>query len=185
MLFKIFSILILTEHSIQLKRGDDHLSLTLAEKHLAQFKAAHRIQILAQSSATVAQAASALQCEPARIAKSLTFSIGEDVILIVAAGDAKIDNKKFKQYFGVKAKMLAPDEVETRVGHAVGGVCPFGVPDVVTIFLDASLNRFDTVFPACGTSNSAIELSISELEQFTNYEQWIDIAKGWQEHTPS
>ena len=161
------------------------MSLTLAEKHLAQFEVAHRIQILAQSSATVEQAAAALQCEPARIAKSLTFSVGDDVILIVAAGDAKIDNKKFKQYFGVKAKMLAPDEVEARVGHAIGGVCPFGVPETVDIFLDASLKRFDTVFPACGTSNSAIELSIAELEQFTNYQQWVDIGKGWQDDTPA
>lgn len=156
------------------------MSLALAEKHLAQFEAEKRIQILAQSSATVQQAAEALNCEPERIAKSLTFGVGEDVVLIVAAGDAKIDNKKFKQYFGVKAKMLAPDEVEARVGHAIGGVCPFGVPDDVDIFLDESLKRFDTVFPACGTSNSAIELTIAELEQFTHFKQWVDIGKGWQ-----
>lgn len=157
------------------------MSLALAEKHLAQFAAEKRIQILTQSSATVEEAAAALNCEPERIAKSLTFAVGDDVVLIVAAGDAKIDNKKFKQYFGVKAKMLAPDDVEARVGHAIGGVCPFGVPNDVAIFLDVSLKRFDTVFPACGTPNSAIELTIPELAAFTHFKQWVDIGKGWQE----
>ena len=156
------------------------MSLALAEKHLAQFHVNERIQLLNESSATVEEAANALNCEPARIAKSLTFGVGDDAIMIVAAGDAKIDNKKFKEQFGVKAKMLAPEHVEQRVGHAVGGVCPFGVPQTVPIFLDASLKRFTTVFPACGTANSAIELTIAELETFSDYRQWIDIGKGWQ-----
>jgi prolyl-tRNA editing enzyme YbaK/EbsC (Cys-tRNA(Pro) deacylase) len=101
-------------------------------------------------------------------------------ILIVAAGDTKIDNHKYKAQFGTKAKMLTPDEVETRIGHAIGGVCPFGINDEVTVYLDDSLKRFETVFPACGSSNSAIELSIGELEKYSGYTVWIDVCKGWQ-----
>ena len=131
------------------------------------------------SSATVELAAEALHCEPCRIAKTLSFLVGEDPILIVAAGDAKIDNHKYKAQFGTKAKMLTPEQAETRIGHAVGGVCPFGIEPGVKVYLDVSLKRFQTVFPACGSSNSAIELTIPELEQYSGYTAWVDVCKGW------
>lgn len=131
------------------------------------------------SSATVELAAEALHCEPCRIAKTLSFLVGEDPILIVAAGDTKIDNPKYKAQFGTKAKMLTPEQAETRIGHAVGGVCPFGIEPGVKVYLDVSLKRFQTVFPACGSSNSAIELTIPELEQYSGYTAWVDVCKGW------
>lgn len=130
------------------------------------------------SSATVELAAAALNCEPCRIAKTLSFSVGDLPILIVAAGDAKIDNAKYKARFGTKAKMLTYDEVESQIGHAVGGVCPFAVNPGVAVYLDVSLKRFDTVFPACGSSNSAIELTIDELESYSSYSEWIDVCKS-------
>lgn len=132
------------------------------------------------SSATVELAAAALHCEPQRIAKTLSFMVEDHVVLVVAAGDAKIDNHKYKTQFGTKAKMLSPEEVETLVGHAVGGVCPFAVNDGVDVYLDVSLKRFETVFPVCGSSNSAIELSIAELEKFSGAEGWIDVCKGYE-----
>ena len=106
--------------------------------------------------------------------------MGEQPVLIVAAGDVKVDNPKYKAQFGTKAKMLAPDEVEALVGHAIGGVCPFGIRAGVAVYLDESLKRFETVFPACGSSNSAIELTIEELEKYSGYTAWIDVCKGWQ-----
>jgi prolyl-tRNA editing enzyme YbaK/EbsC (Cys-tRNA(Pro) deacylase) len=124
-------------------------------------------------------AAQALHCEPCRIAKTLSFMVDGHAILIVAAGDAKIDNPKYKAQFSTKAKMLSPEEAETMIGHAVGGVCPFAVNDNVTVYLDESLKRFQTVFPACGSSNSAIELTIEELEQYSAFHSWIDVCKGW------
>ncbi len=133
------------------------------------------------SSATVDLAAQALGCAPCRIAKTLSFLVDGAPILIVAAGDAKIDNPKYKAQFGTKAKMLSPQGAETLVGHAVGGVCPFAVNEGVTVYLDESLKRFETVFPACGSGNSAIELSIPELERCSGYERWVDVCKGWQE----
>lgn len=133
------------------------------------------------SSATVELAAQALNCEPNRIAKTLSLKVDDGVILIVTAGDTKIDNSKYKHTFGTKAKMLNLDEVELYVGHAVGGVCPFGINAGIKVYLDDSLKRFETVFPACGSSNSAIELTIDELEKYSNYESWIDVCKGWQE----
>ena len=133
------------------------------------------------SSATVELAAQALGCEPGRIAKTLSFLVGARAVLIVAAGDAKVDNHKYKAQFGVKAKMLSADEVTDLVGHAVGGVCPFAVNEGVTVYLDESLKRFDTVYPACGSSNSAIELTIPELEQYSGFAGWIDVCKGWAE----
>ena len=133
------------------------------------------------SSATVELAAEALHCEPKRIAKTLSFKIEERGILIVAAGDAKVDNAKYKGTFGTKAKMLTPDEVESMVGHAVGGVCPFGINEGIEVYLDESLKRFETVFPACGSSNSAIELTIGELEEYSGYKEWVDVCKAWQE----
>ena len=136
-----------------------------------------RIREFETSSATVALAAQALQCEENRIAKTLSFHLGEDVILIVAAGDAKIDNAKYKAFFGTKAKMLSFEEAEPLIGHAVGGVCPFAVNEGVDIYLDVSLKRFATVFPACGSSNSAIEMSLDELEAYSGYKAWIDVCK--------
>lgn len=129
------------------------------------------------SSATVALAAQALNCEPDRIAKTLSFKVGEDCVLIVTAGGAKIDNAKYKAQFHTKAKMLTPEEVVELVGHAVGGVCPFGVKDGVTTYLDVSLKAYQTVFPACGSDNSAIELTIDELEKYSNSRGWIDVCK--------
>lgn len=131
------------------------------------------------SSATVELAAAALHTEPCRIAKSLSFMTDDAPILVVAAGDAKIDNRKYKDTFGTKAKMLSYDEVEACIGHAVGGVCPFAVNEGVKVYLDESLKRFETVFPACGSSNSAIGLTINELEQYSGYENWVDVCKDW------
>ena len=140
----------------------------------------NKIQEFAVSSATVELAAAALHCEPQRIAKTLSFMVDGHAILVVAAGDAKIDNPKYKAQFGTKARMLSPQEVETLVGHAVGGVCPFAINEGTEVYLDVSLKRFETVFPACGSSNSAIELTIAELEQYSGYVGWIDVCKGYE-----
>ena len=137
----------------------------------------NRIKEFDVSSATVALAAEALNCEPCRIAKTLSFLVGDRAILIVAAGDTKIDNPKYKAQFGAKAKMLTPDQVVELIGHAVGGVCPFAVKDGIKVYLDNSLKRFETVFPACGSSNSAIELTLEELEKYSGYTDWIDVCK--------
>ena len=138
-----------------------------------------RVQEFTVSSATVELAAQALGVEAQRIAKTLSFKTEDQVLLIVTAGDAKIDSKKYKAQFHTKAKMLSPDQVTEMIGHAVGGVCPFGVKPGVEIYLDESLRRFDTVFPAAGSSNSAIELSMEELERFSGSTNWIDVCKGW------
>ncbi len=137
----------------------------------------HRILTFDVSSATVALAAAALGCEEARIAKTLSFAVGERVILVVAAGDVKIDNSKYKAFFGTKAKMLSFEEAERLVGHAPGGVCPFAVCEGVETYLDESLRRFSTVFPACGSANSAIELSVEELEALSAPRGWVDVTK--------
>lgn len=129
------------------------------------------------SSATVELAAKALNCEGARIAKSISFMKNDEPILVVTAGDMKIDNAKYKKKFGVKAKMLTPDEAAKLIGHAVGGVCPFAVNDGVKVYLDESLKRFDTVFPACGSSNSAIEVTVAELEKLSKCDEWVDVCK--------
>ena len=129
------------------------------------------------SSATVELAAQAVGCEPCRIAKTLSFKVGDRTVLIAAAGDAKVDNRKYKDFFGAKAKMLTAEEAETLIGHAVGGVCPFAVNKGVEVYLDESLKRFETVFPACGSSNSAIELSMEELEKYSCAKAWIDVCK--------
>lgn len=136
-----------------------------------------RIMEFPVSSATVDLAAQALGCEPCRIAKTLSFSVGGDPILVVTAGDTKIDNPKYKATFGTKAKMLTPEEAVTLIGHAVGGVCPFGVNPGVTVYLDVSMKRFSTVFPACGSSNSAIEMTMEDLEQHSGYTDWVDVCK--------
>lgn len=161
------------------------MSIEKVKTYFAQYAMQDRILEFPVSSATVELAAEALHCEPCRIAKTLSFLVGETPILIVAAGDAKIDNHKYKAQFGTKAKMLTPEQVETLIGHAVGGVCPFGIRPGVTVYLDVSLKRFETVFPACGSSNSAIELTIPELEQYSGYTAWVDVCKGWNEETPA
>lgn len=138
-----------------------------------------RIREFDTSSATVELAAQALGCDPARIAKSLSFAVGEKAVLVVAAGDARIDNAKYKAQFGTKAKMLRPDEVERLIGHVVGGVCPFAVNAGVETYLDVSLRRFETVFPACGSSNSAIELTLPELEKYSAARGFVDVCKDW------
>ena len=136
-----------------------------------------RIQEFEVSSATVALAAQALNCEESRIAKTLSFHVGEKVILVVAAGDVKIDNAKYKAKFGTKAKMLSFEEAEPLIGHAVGGVCPFAVKEGVETYLDCSLKRFASVYPACGSANSAIELTPEELEKYSGCVEWVDVCK--------
>lgn len=155
------------------------MAIEKVKEYFNQFCIADRVQEFDVSSATVELAAQALNCEPCRIAKTLSFMVDGYAILIVAAGDAKIDNPKYKAQFGTKAKMLTPDEAETLIGHAVGGVCPFAVNEGVTVYLDNSLKRFETVFPACGSSNSAIELTIAELEKYSGFTSWVDVCKGW------
>lgn len=132
------------------------------------------------SSATVELAAEAANCEPCRIAKSLTFMVDNQPIMVVVAGDAKVDNSKYKKKFAAKAKMLTAEEVENLIGHAVGGVCPFAINEGVQVYLDESLKRFETVFPACGSSNSAIELTIEEMEKYSGYTEWVNVSKGWE-----
>lgn len=161
-----------------MKRGF-FMSLERAKTHLKKWDLEEKILEFPTSSATVELAAKALNCEEERIAKTLSFKNESGCILIVAAGDAKVDNKKFKEEFGMKANMLKFDEVEELTGHSVGGVCPFGVKDGAEVYLDESLKRFKTVFPACGTENSAIELSIEELEICSEYLKWVDVCKGW------
>ena len=153
------------------------MSIELAREYLEKFGIEDRIQEFTVSSATVSLAAEALGCAPQRIAKTMAFLVDGAAILIVAAGDVKVDNSKYKQQYHTKAKMLSPDELVEMVGHAMGGVCPFGVKEGVTVYLDESLKRFETVFPACGSANSAIELTIPELEQYSGYDCWVDVCK--------
>lgn len=153
------------------------MSIENVKKYFKQFNIENKIRELDLSSATVELAAKALNCAPQRIAKTLSFKINESPILIVCAGDAKIDNAKYKALFQKKAKMIIPEEVNEFIGHEIGGVCPFATKDNVEIYLDESLKRFSTVFPACGSSNSAIELSINELEKYSKYKKWIDVCK--------
>lgn len=136
-----------------------------------------RIMEFDVSSATVELASQALGCEPCRIAKSLSFITPDGPVLVIAAGDAKIDNPKYKAQFSTKAKMLTPEQAVELIGHAVGGVCPFAVNEGVRVYLDRSLKRFDTVFPACGSSNSAIELTLEELERFSSAVSWVDVCR--------
>ena len=155
------------------------MAIEKAKEYFARFGMEGRVREFAVSSATVELAAKALGCEPCRIAKTLSFMLGSGPILIVAAGDAKIDNPKYKAQFGAKAKMLTSDEVEALIGHGVGGVCPFAAKEGVAVYLDESLRRFETVFPACGSANSAIELTIEELERYSGFASWVDVCKGW------
>ena len=155
------------------------MSIEKARAYLASRGAAEKIRELPVSSATVELAAQALGVEEARIAKTLSFLVEDKAVLIVAAGDAKVDNPKFKAFFHTKAKMLTPEQAVELVGHAVGGVCPFGVNEGVKVYLDESLKRFETVFPACGSANSAIELTLEELERYSGFSAWVDVCKGW------
>ena len=157
------------------------MSIERVRPFLAERGMEARIKEFDVSSATVELAAQALGCEGKRIAKTLSFMLNSKPILIVAAGDAKVDNAKYKARFGAKAKMLTPDEVIELVGHAVGGVCPFAVNDGVSIYLDVSLKRFDIVYPAAGSSNSAVELNIPELESLCADAEWVDVCKAWQD----
>ena len=152
------------------------MAISIVREYLKNFNRENEIIELEQSTATVQLAAEALGVEPERIAKTLSFKSKEGAIVIVVAGDAKVDNKKFKTTFGLKAKMLSPEEVVEYTNHEIGGVCPFGITrDDVKIYLDESLKRFETVFPACGSSNSAIKLTCSELETLCKYESWVDV----------
>ena len=155
------------------------MAIEKVKEYFKQFGMENRILEFATSSATVELAAQAVGCEPARIAKTLSFMVNGSPVLVVAAGDTRIDNPKFKAQFASKAKMLSAEEAETLVGHAVGGVCPFAVNEGVAVYLDESLKRFETVFPACGSSNSAIELTPEELERYSNAIAWVNVCKNW------
>ena len=156
------------------------MSVESVKEYLKKFGADGKVMEFEESSATVELAAQAVGVEPARIAKTLSFKKDDGCVLIVTAGDAKIDNPKFKQVFSMKAKMLSPEEVVELVGHPVGGVCPFGIKEGVPVYLDISMRRFGTVFPACGSGNSAIELTCDELFEYSGAKEWIDVCKGWQ-----
>lgn len=156
------------------------MSIERGRAYFAQFGMEDQVIEFNVSSATVELAAAALNCEPQRIAKTLSFLVDGQAILIVAAGDARIDNPKYKTQFGVKAKMIAAEDVEPLIGHGIGGVCPFGINEGVMVYLDESLKRFITVYPACGSGNSAIELTIPQLEQYSGYTAWVDVCKDWQ-----
>lgn len=156
------------------------MSIETVQEHMAAFGLAERILEFPVSSATVELAARALDCEPGRIAKSLSFLVHSTPILVVAAGDAKIDNAKYKARFGVKAKMLSHEDAPARIGHGIGGVCPFALKDGVEVYLDESLRRFETVYPAAGTASSAIRLTIPELEKSSGFTDWVDVCKNWE-----
>ena len=153
------------------------MSVEKVKNYLEQYGAASRVMVFGQSSATVDLAAAAVGCVPARIAKTLSLDVNGQAILIVTAGDVKVDNSKYKAQFGVKAKMLAPDNTVSKIGYAVGGVCPFAVNEGVPVYLDESLKRFDTVFPSGGSDNSAIEMTIPELEEYSCHTAWVDVTK--------
>lgn len=156
------------------------MSLESVKAHFKQWDRDGDVMEFDTSSATVEQAAETIGVASARIAKTLSFRGSEEkAILIVAAGDAKIDNKKFRHQFGFKARMLSPDEVLEQTGHAIGGVCPFGLNNELEVYLDVSMQRFETVFPACGSTNSAIELTKDDLFQYSFAKEWIDVCKGW------
>lgn len=158
------------------------MSIEKVRLYFKNFNIENRIIEFDVSSATVDLAAEALGLDGARIAKSLTFKVDEQPIMIVMAGDAKIDNASYRHFFHAKAKMLTFDEVHERIGHDVGGVCPFALPEDVKVYLDESLKRFSTVYPAAGSGNSAIELTCEELEKYSsNFVSWVDVCKGWRE----
>lgn len=156
------------------------MSIAAVREYLAPFGLADKVLEFSTSSATVELAAQAAGVIPARIAKSLTFRVGDKAVILVTAGDAKVDNAKFKAAFHTKAKMLSPEEVVQLVGHAVGGVCPFAIKETAEVYLDVSMKRFPTIFPAAGSANSAVELTCDQLEQAAqNFQGWGDFCKGW------
>ena len=157
------------------------MSIQRVREYVAQWRMEDRVQELSQSSATVEEAAAALHTEGKRIAKSMSFLVDDQPILVIFAGDARVDNHKFKMRFHKKATMIKHDDVERLIGHPVGGVCPFAINPGVAVYLDESLKRFQTVFPACGSANSAIELTLPELETYSHAKEWVDVSKGWQE----
>jgi prolyl-tRNA editing enzyme YbaK/EbsC (Cys-tRNA(Pro) deacylase) len=158
------------------------MSLESVKAHFKQWNREDDVMEFETLSATVEQAAETIGVIPARIAKTLSFrGEGDNAILIVAAGDTKIDNKKFRHTFGFKARMLTPDEVLEQTGHVIGGVCPFGLKNEMDVYLDVSMRRFETLFPACGSTNSAIELTCDELFQYSFAKGWVDVCKGWDE----
>lgn len=157
------------------------MSLENVKAYFKEFGIESKVIELEESSATVELAAHALHTEPARIAKTLSFHVDDRVILVVTAGDAKIDNKKYKEEFGQKAKMLSYDEAESLTGHKVGGVCPFAVKEGVEVYLDISMKRFELVYPAAGSGNSAIGLTMAEMETYSKCIKWVDVCKGWNE----
>ncbi len=153
------------------------MAIELVKEYFKKYNMESKIIELPTSSATVKEAAESLGTEEALIAKTLSFIVEDKPILIVAAGDAKIDNAKYKGYFHTKAKMIPFEDVNNLIGHNPGGVCPFAINEGVTVYLDESLKRFEHVYPACGSSNSAIKLTIQELEKYSNYTTWIDVCK--------
>jgi prolyl-tRNA editing enzyme YbaK/EbsC (Cys-tRNA(Pro) deacylase) len=155
------------------------MSITKVKEYFKRFGIENKIIELEKSSATVELAAAAVGCEPERIAKTLSFLVDGKGVLIVVAGDAKIDNQKYKEEFHEKAKMIPAEDVEKAIGHAPGGVCPFGINEEVDVYLDISIKRFSTVYPAAGSGNSAVELNITELEKYSNSKRWVDVCKGW------
>ena len=155
------------------------MSFERAKEYLKELGLENKVKEFPVSSATVEEAAKAVGCEEEKIAKTLSFIVEDKPILIVVAGDCKVDNSKYKAEFHKKAKMIPFTEVEELIGHSVGGVCPFGIKNGVTVYLDESLRRFDTVYPACGSSNSAVKLTIEELEKASKYEKWIDVCKKY------
>ena len=156
------------------------MSIQKVREYFKQFGIEDRIREFDVSSATVELAAVAVGVEGARIAKSMSFKVGEEPIIIVVAGDAKVDNSRYKAQFHTKAKMLTHEEAHELIGHDVGGVCPFALPEDVKVYLDASLRRFETVFPAAGSDNSAVEMTCEELERYSsNFTAWVDVCKGW------
>ena len=160
------------------------MSIERAKKHLSRWGKDSMVVEHEASSATVELAALALGTDAARIAKTLSFLNGERTLLVVAAGDARVDSAKFKKAFGLKkARMVPAEEVDPRIGHAIGGVCPFGVNEGVDVWLDESLRRFATVFPACGSSNSSIELTLDELAECSEACGWADVCKDWQDNS--
>lgn len=153
------------------------MSYATAKAYLEQAGYGDRVMEFDRSSATVEEAAVAVGCEPKQIAKTMSFLLGDEPILIVAAGDVRIDNHKYKEAFHQKAKMIPGDQVEELIGHAPGGVCPFGIKPGIAVYLDESLRRFDVVYPAAGSGNSAVRLTIPELEQISGYREWVDVGK--------
>lgn len=153
------------------------MSVDAVREHLSRFGVADRIRLLDSSTATVQQAADAIGCAASQIAKTLAFEVAGAPVLVVTSGDTKVDNAKFKARFETKPRMLSPAEMPTRIGHSVGGVCPFAVPAGVQIFLDESLRRFETMWPAAGSANSVVWVNLAEFEQFCDVQGWVSVAK--------